>query len=297
MDYQNGKRAEMTVTFSLEEFRRPQGYILGAFAVIIILLTCLGWAGYRLHQTHRKLVVAEATKEHMIYSITHDANQDLFVIKGKMSALLDHLENGTPPGNIKQDLKLTMESAGSIERYLNNLKDQQGLAKGRVEMLRETICMADSIHSVAQAFAEKMNVRGMAVRVGQLDQACKVSVDPQMLKRVLMNLMHNAVKYSPKGGTVTIWQELRPDGLYTYVRDQGQGIPQEDWQRIFQPYVQLNPKKEGMGLGLATARQLVERLDGRLYVKESMPGQGTTMCLVLPPIRDAANLGGRGNHG
>lgn len=299
LDYQNGKQAEMIVAFSLEEFRRPRMYILIAFVVILALLACLGWVGFRLYHTHRRLVLAEETKEHMIHSITHDARQDLFVIQGKLSSLLPKIKNGSKPANLERDLKLTMESADSIERYLNNLKDQQGLAKGRVEMLCEPVSMREVIVAVTDAFAEKMHMRHMSVRLGRLEPDLKVSVDPQMLKRIFMNLMHNAMKYSPAGGTVTVWQEVRPDGIYTFVRDEGQGIPRENWQLIFEPYVQLNPKKEGMGLGLATARRLVALLRGRLEVAESVVGRGTTMCLMLPAVEktNAASAPAGGNNG
>jgi signal transduction histidine kinase len=282
MDYQNGKTAGMAITFSLEEFRKPQFYILGSFAVSILLLICLGWVGYRLYITHRKLVVAEKTKEHMIYSITHDARQDLSVIQGKMSSLLPKLKNGAQPVNLAKDLRLTMESAEAIERYLNNLKDQQGLVAGRVEIMCEPVCLHEIIVSVTESFEEKMNIRDMEIKVGTLEKNRKVLADLQICKRVLMNLLHNAMKYSPTGGVVDIWQEAREDKLYIYVRDQGQGIPAEDWQRIFQPYMQLDSKKPGMGLGLATARSLVELMDGCLEVAESVVGHGTTFSLTLP---------------
>ena len=137
-----------------------------------------------------------------------------------------------------------MESADAIERYLNNLKDQQGLAEGKVEILSEPVYLQDLIHSVAEAFAEKMNMRNMEIKIGPLEKERQVLTDQQLTKRVLMNLLHNAMKYSPVGGVVSIWQEVRKDLLHTFVRDQGQGIPSSDWQRIFQPYIQLDPKKK-----------------------------------------------------
>jgi signal transduction histidine kinase len=285
LDYQNGKQAEMFVVFSLEEFRKPKLYILAAFAVIVILLICLAWVGYRLHLTHRKLVMAEKTKEHMIYSITHDAKQDLFVIQGKASSLLAKLKKGAQPVNLEKDARLTMESADAIERYLNNLKDQQGLAKGKIEILSEPVTLHEVITSAAEAFEEKLSMRNLTIKIGRLENDRKVMADPQIIKRVLMNLLHNAMKYSPAGGVVSIWQESQNDELLTHVRDQGQGIPREDWQRIFQPYVQLDSRKDGMGLGLATSRRLVGLLGGRLEVVESVLGQGTTMRLSLPWVK------------
>jgi two-component system phosphate regulon sensor histidine kinase PhoR len=282
LDYQNGKSAEIQVSFSQEEFRKPRLYILAAFAVSFILLVCLGWAGYGLYYTHSKLVLAEKTKEHMIYSITHDAKQDLSVIQGKISSLLPKVKNGSQPASLGKDLRLTMESAEAIERYLNNLKDQQGLTKGKIEIMREQVYLHEVIESAAEAFVEKMNLRQLTVALGHLEKNLEVFTDPQLVKRILMNLIHNAMKYSPAGGVISIWQETRQAQLLTYVRDQGQGIPQPDWERIFHPYVQLDTRREGMGLGLATARSLANILEGRLGVAESIVGQGTTMCLALP---------------
>ena len=141
--------------------------------------------------------MAEKTKEDMIYRITHDAKQDLFVIQGKISSLLPKLKNGSYVANMEKDLRLTMESADAIERYLNNLKDQQGLAEGKVEILSEPVYLQDLIHSVAEAFAEKMNMRNMEIKIGPLEKERQVLTDQQLTKRVLMNLLHNAMKYSP----------------------------------------------------------------------------------------------------
>lgn len=273
---------ELKVVFSLAEFQQPKRNIMILFGLIGVLLLLLAGMGYLLIRTNQRLIVAEETKKNMIYAITHDAKQDLFIIQGKISSLLPKVKNHSTINNLDKDLKIALESAESIDRYLSNLKDQESLVKGRVEIMRERVELRDIVIDVAEAFAEKAGIRKMKIEVKELPKDVWVYIDPQVIKRVLMNLLHNALKYSPLGGTITLWQVVRSDRLETYIQDQGQGIAEADWQRIFLPYVQLDPKKEGMGLGLATAKRLIEIMDGTLRVSESRINLGTTLVFSLP---------------
>jgi len=112
-----------------------------------------------------------------------------------------------------------------------------------------------------------------------------VSADPDGLRQVLVNLVENAVKYSPNGGLVEL--ELQPVGgrVHFFVRDRGLGIPSSDHERIFEKFFRLDPNLSrgvgGTGLGLYISRELVRRMGGRIRV-ESEPGHGSTFSFELP---------------
>jgi len=108
--------------------------------------------------------------------------------------------------------------------------------------------------------------------------------DGQRLEQVVLNLMTNATKFTPKGGNITLRARKRDDGLVIEVQDTGIGIAKDEQARLFQPYSRLNADRQrhpGLGLGLALAKQVVELHGGKIWV-ESEPGKGSTFSFSLP---------------
>jgi signal transduction histidine kinase len=118
--------------------------------------------------------------------------------------------------------------------------------------------------------------------------ARSIDCDEAKLKQVLVNLVDNAIKYSPDGGQVTISLDQNGNGCLIEVADQGLGIPAEEQDRIFEKFYRLDPQQTkgvgGSGLGLYICRELVERMDGQLSV-ESEPGVGSRFQVALPTRR------------
>jgi two-component system sensor histidine kinase SenX3 len=112
-----------------------------------------------------------------------------------------------------------------------------------------------------------------------------VRTDPSRLRQVVVNLLDNAVKYSPLGGRVEVRVAERDGSVAIEVADQGLGIPEEAQERIFEKFVRLDPEMRrgvgGSGLGLYISQELVERMGGRLRV-DSQPGRGSTFTIQLP---------------
>jgi len=112
-----------------------------------------------------------------------------------------------------------------------------------------------------------------------------VAADPDKVRQVLVNLVDNAVKYSPDGGEVRVEISSESDGIRFAVRDQGLGIPYGEQNRIFDKFYRLDPDMTrgigGTGLGLYICRELVRRMEGRIWVT-SEPGRGSTFAFELP---------------
>ena len=128
--------------------------------------------------------------------------------------------------------------------------------------------------------------RGVTIRSSPLPET-PLSGDEDLLRRMLLNVMQNAVQHTPEGGAVTI--AVSPNGRTTaiHVSDQGKGIPQQDRQRIFDRFVQLDAARRGSGtgLGLPIARWIAEAHGGSLELESSGP-DGSTFCVVLPTLTD-----------
>jgi signal transduction histidine kinase len=116
--------------------------------------------------------------------------------------------------------------------------------------------------------------------------------DEALLRQVLVNLVENALKYSPDGGRVGVRVADERDRVRIDVRDEGLGIPPSEQQRVFEKFYRLDPEMArgigGSGLGLYISRKIVEQMDGSLSVR-SAPGVGSTFTVVLPRNRSTAS--------
>ncbi|MEW6517230.1 MAG: HAMP domain-containing sensor histidine kinase [candidate division FCPU426 bacterium] len=276
------RNAELRMVFSQAGFQQSKQMIGYAIVLILVLLSLTLFFMSLLARAHLALAQAEKNKSEMIRRIAHDAKQELTVIVGKTAVNLSRLKKG--PGNeqLERDLKLTQESAESIENYLNNLNDQSKLAAGQTEIIAADIDIVKVIRNVLESHAETVAQYGLKFIFEPAAAPCRAWADPHAVKRVLVNLIHNAIKYSSPGSVIEI--KVETNGLWQklFVRDQGAGIAPENWEKIFEPYVQIDPKGKGMGLGLTNARQLIRRLGGELKVIASQKGRGTTFAFTLP---------------
>jgi signal transduction histidine kinase len=110
-----------------------------------------------------------------------------------------------------------------------------------------------------------------------------VKIDVDMIRRVLINLLENAVKYSPPEGEITLGADLETENVIIWVQDSGPGIPAEEKEHIFDKFTRLNPKgsQKGFGLGLAYCRLAIEGHGGRIWVDSEL-GKGSRFSFTLP---------------
>jgi two-component system, sensor histidine kinase and response regulator len=127
--------------------------------------------------------------------------------------------------------------------------------------------------------------RGQRYEYVASDKSIVVHADRDRLEQVMLNLLGNAIKFTPEGGSITVRCERQDSAALITVRDTGIGIPADRLESIFEPFVQVDSSRhgeqKGVGLGLAISRNLAQRMGGDLAV-ESTPGQGSTFCLTLP---------------
>ncbi len=169
---------------------------------------------------------------------------------------LSRIEGGGPPALLLDEVDLGHVAGGAVER-LRLFAERQGL--------RLVLDVPEHLPTV----------RGDEERLGQ----------------VLLNLLHNAVKFSPNGGEIRVTVRPDPDGVVVAVADPGVGVPRADQGRIFERFYKVDRARVrgrggGTGLGLAIARHIVESHGGRIWV-ESEEGAGSTFSFVLPPSPEA----------
>ena len=182
--------------------------------------------------------------------------------------------------------KIEIET-GHLVQMVSELLDLSRIESGGTIGLLEDLDMgrlATDATERLRLFAERQGVRLRVVTEADLPS---VRGDGARLGQVVINLVHNAVKFSPDGGSVTIWARVEGQEVITSVEDRGLGIPTGAQARVFERFYKVDRSRlravegGGTGLGLAIARHLVEQHGGRIWV-ESVEGRGSTFALALP---------------
>ena len=164
---------------------------------------------------------------------------------------------------------------------------------GRMEYTTVDVPLAHALSDVADMLSGTISEKGLALVGPTAAPGAVALADPNRVRQILVNLVMNAVKYVPAGGTITLSSLVEGDVTLTSVEDTGPGISAEMLTSIFEPFVQikagLNERRGGVGLGLAISRDLARAMKGDLTV-QSTTGVGSRFTLALPVSRSHATL-------
>ena len=185
---------------------------------------------------------------------------------------------------------ITSESE-RLTRIAGDILLANTLASGRLRLDRKQVDLGalarDVVDEMRACFAERPDI---SIEVSGAEAVGAVVADEDRLRQILINLVDNAVKYSPDGGQVRLELEPRANGIRFAVRDQGIGIPPAEQQQIFGKFYRVDPTLSrgvrGTGLGLYICRELARRMQGHVWV-DSREGEGSTFYVDLPVVRPA----------
>jgi K+-sensing histidine kinase KdpD len=219
---------------------------------------------------------SDELKTALLRSISHDLRTPLTSIIAGGSAL----GSETLTAEERAELSAAIVVEGNrLSRLVENLLDMSRLEAGKADPHREAVDLAE----VLDAAREGATDPGL-VRLAIDPDLPMVDADAAQLERAFANLIENAIRYSA-GRPVSARSRVVDGRVVVRVVDQGPGIPQRDWQRIFAPFQRGDDAKTGTGLGLAIARGFVEANGGEIAV-ESLPGQGTSFVVSFPLRED-----------
>ncbi len=248
-------------------------------------------AGVTVEITERRQ--AEEAQRTFVEAAAHDLRNPLTAIRVQAQLLRRGARKGhiPDPEQLAQDLAGIEGAARRIGAMLEELQDAAELRAGQPLELHAT--PTDLVDLARAAATDAQATTGHhRIRVDVMQEKLVVPADPARIRRVLDNLLANAVKYSPRGGriTMTVRQEERPDGAWGVisVRDEGVGIPAADLPHIFERYrrgTNVAGRIGGTGIGLAGAQQIMIQHGGKITV-ESEEGHGSTFSVALPLKRN-----------
>lgn len=231
--------------------------------------------------TERKRI--ERMKSELVSIVSHELRTPLTSISGALGLIVGGALGETAP-NMRQMLSIAHQNSLRLGRLVDDLLDMDKLVAGKMTLdLRALAVPAQLQQAIAanQGYAAKHD----ATLVLQQAPDVELVADDDRLQQVLANLISNAVKFSPPGGSVSLGSECRGAWVRIWVRDQGPGIAPEFHTRIFQKFSQADSsdsrQKDGTGLGLAISKELIEHMHGRIGF-DSEPGEGACFWCELP---------------
>lgn len=225
-------------------------------------------------------------RRRMVNDIAHELRTPLAVMQGTLEALQD----GVFPMD-QENIQPVYEQTLLLKRLVDDMRDLALVEAGQMTLDRAPVNVDALIRRVAAHFRSEAESRGVVIDVAIVPALPDVYADAQRMEQVLGNLLSNALRYTPTGGTVTISTQLDAARLCITVQDTGEGIQPEDQSHLFERFFRGDRNRHRgdghAGLGLAIARELVRNHGGDMTAK-SIPGQGTTIYVHMPVQNDAS---------
>ena len=225
----------------------------------------------------------EEVKADFIATASHELRTPLAAVYGAAQTLLRH-DFALDEVGRDRFVSLIADESERLGRIVNEILLANQLDAGRLDIEFEPFDPAEVVERVVES-TRVYAPPTVSVEFEAGDDLPRVAADLDKVRQVLVNLVENAIKYSPDGGQVEVGVEERDDAVRFFVRDEGLGIPSQEQERVFEKFYRADPQMirgvGGTGLGLYICKELVGRMGGRIWV-ESSGEKGSTFFFELP---------------
>jgi two-component system sensor histidine kinase GlrK len=234
-----------------------------------------------------KLKELDQLKDDFVSSVSHELRSPLSAIAGYVELLMSRPLEEIKPEKRAKAFGIIQESTGRLTTFINDILDLAKLKAGRVEIRKSPVNIrktAEDILNLYQPLFEKKKLTG---KMEVPEDVPVVSLDEEKIKQVITNLISNAFKFTPEGGSITIRGEFDDEKIVMSVVDSGIGIPKDFVGQLFERFKQVPGTREkiggpkGTGLGLAIAKGIVEAHGGKIWA-ESEIGKGSSFRFWVP---------------
>jgi signal transduction histidine kinase len=248
---------------------------------------------------------ANASKSTFLANVSHELRTPLVSILGFARIVQKRLDERLFPHipdddsrtakakeQVDENLEIILAEGQRLTTMINNLLDLEKIEAGKMEWRFQPVSIGDTIRHAAAATAALFEGKPLSLVLDIPNNLPMVKGDPDKLLQVAINLISNAVKFSPQG-TILVGACLGESAVTVRVSDQGIGIAPEDQVHLFEKFTQVGDamtgKPKGTGLGLAISKEIVEHHAGRIWV-ESRPGEGSTFSFTLPLAEESVEV-------
>ncbi|MEI7784339.1 MAG: hybrid sensor histidine kinase/response regulator [Betaproteobacteria bacterium] len=240
----------------------------------------------------RKLQEKDRKKSEFLARLSHELRNPLAPLSHGLHLLRSHPHQAALVEHTTAVMQRQLEHLVGL---VDELLDIERMTQGKLHLRLQDIILQDVLQDALEISAPLMRERRHSLTITAPQTALWIKADPTRLTQVLSNLLINAAKYTPPGGSVHVSALAQEAQVRLHIQDSGAGIAAEELEHIFEPYAQVESQLPmaggGLGLGLALAQQLVELHGGQISASSCGPGQGSTFTVTLPlcsaPLRTA----------
>lgn len=239
-----------------------------------------------LREKNDALETAEQLKLDFLANVSYQLRTPLSAIMG-FNEILQNEYFGPLNPRQKEYTSGTHEAGERLIQLIDDILDLSTIEAGQMSFSDDKVVISDILQSIYDLTREWAGKEGIIVQMDIAPDTGGIQADERRLKQVLLNLMRNAINFTPEGGQITLSANRTPEGVQINVRDSGPGIPTDEQARLFQPFERAPSGQahirgsRGAGLGLSLVKTIVE-LQGGAVRLESRAGTGTTVSITLP---------------
>ncbi len=264
----NNEEQLQALVAKLEESRRQQEILARKYEVAKI-----------------RAEAANHAKSEFLANMSHELRTPLNAINGFSEIMSSEMFGQLGHPRYKEYASDILSSGQHLLSLINDILDMSKIEAGKMALRFEPVSIDEVVEDALRLIRQKAEKGGLRLRT-HLPELPEIEADFRALKQILLNLLTNAVKFTPSGGTITVSAAMTETSVHLTVADTGVGIPEKDLQRLAKPFEQVDnhqylKTKEGTGLGLALTKSLTEMHHGRMDV-DSGEGKGTRVHIILP---------------
>ncbi len=238
----------------------------------------LGVLAQTLNSMADEILKTERLKNDFISSISHEIRTPLTAVAGWAETILTgDLSNRD---EVEKGLQVIMRETGRLSDMVEELLDFSRIESGRMTLHSELFDLRTELSDIAEIYKAKADKHGVSLCITQPDGRAPVIGDTNRIRQVIINIIDNAVKFSPEGSTININLTVS-DWIVLDIIDQGSGISKEDLENVTKKFYKGSSKRSGSGLGLAISDEIVRLHDGELRITSEL-NNGTTVQVLLP---------------
>ena len=243
----------------------------------------LGQLALSFNQMAENLDQTETMRRQLIGDVSHELRTPLTTIKGSMEGLLDGVLPATP-----ETFENIHREASRLERLVSDLQELSRVESGAVTLVLSPLEISGLIGSVIKHLKPQFSEKKVSLELEISDSLPPVNADQDRLSQVLINLLGNALQYTPEEGKVSLSVHRDEDSIIIRITDTGIGIPPEHLPHLFTRFYRVDKSRSraggGSGIGLTIAKSIVESHGGRIWVESGGPGKGSTFTFTLPVV-------------
>ena len=229
---------------------------------------------------HDKTKFSVTTRDELITILSHDLRNPI----GAISTSAELIAEQTTEPTLVQMVELIKRNANIALQLIQDIFEMESIAQGKFELHIEKQNLYQLLQESVESFQHAAAEKKISLELTPVDSIVEIPFDRVRIWQVISNLLGNAVKFTPSGGSIKVSLELNSDEAVIAIRDNGIGIPAEKLNIIFNRFSQIASKnRTGLGLGLYISKIFVEAHKGRIWV-DSSPGQGSTFYISLKKI-------------